>query len=135
MQQLQAVTLRSSSKVSNLSAPICWASRHFHPCGSPRAFSSFQQFCTYTGMDLNSQQSMGNHRATALRTDCKVHLHFLRPFQSFLIGQIEVLGHGLGRRPGHCQSLFKHWRALIQSHNHYYFSLCSLRVVIWTHSL
>lgn len=74
---------------------------------------------------------MGSHRATAQSTDCKVHLHFLRPFQSPLIGQIEVIGHGLERRPGHCQSLFKHWKALIQSHNHYYFSLSSVTVELF----
>lgn len=74
---------------------------------------------------------MGSHRATAQSTDCKVHLHFLRPFQSPLIGQIEVIGHGLERRPGHCQSLFKHWKALIQSHNRYYFSLSSVTVELF----
>lgn len=110
------------------------ASRNLHPWGSPRSFSSFQQLWTHTAMGsaMGSEQSMGNHRATALRTDCRVH--FLRPFQSLLIGQTEVLGHGLGRRPAHCQSLFKHCRALTQCHNHYYFSLCSVTVELFGHT-
>lgn len=79
------------------------------------------------GSAMGPQQSMANHRATALRT-----MQGSPPFPR----AFPIIPHSTNRSPwpwtgektSSLQSLLKHCRALTQCHKHYYFSLCSVTV-------
>lgn len=55
---------------------------------------------------LNKLQSLWNHTTAALRTACQAYLHFSLCTQSLYIRQSSP-GLGSGRRPHHCQTIFK----------------------------
>lgn len=105
----------SSSEAASLGRMInlcdLWVCRFFQersPQVFPQKLQLFQAVsytCELT-QALNKLQSLWNHTTAALRTACQAYLHFSLCTQSLYIRQSSP-GLGSGRRPHHCQTIFK----------------------------